>query len=964
MSAPERRRGRLFRWLDSRYQLQPVVDFLEHKEVPVGVHSLIWYYLGGTTLFFFVVQIASGVLLLMYYQPGEATAYESIRYITTKVPFGWLIRSVHCWSAHLMIVSLVAHMFSTLMLKAYRPPRELTWVTGFLLFAVALGFGFSGYLLPWNELSFFATSVGTDSVKEIPVIGDWLLQVLRGGTEVSINTLYRFFGLHVVILPLAAFAIIAVHLLFIQRQGMAPPVHPPATPRAMKFFPNFAVRDLLIWLLCLAALTSLAVFLPYGPGVPGVEWELGKKANPLAPAYPGIKPEWYFLWVYQLLKEFPPHLVGGLEGPQAALLLVGGLLVVWALIPWLDRSARRNEPSPAFTDFGMAALLFIAFLTLKAWDIGGGAGKVPDARAVAWTTAWYALGVALVSVVVRAVVYRHRWFLFTGAFAVHVVLHGLVGLPYLLAGAIGIGVLLAALGGLKLRGRGAVALLVVLGAVSAARADEPLPPALQKMFDARRPDGAPVIPPAQREYFAKLPDRVRALVAEAADATILGSAEHARRLFALNLPPTAFELLIKDNCIVCHTDPGNVEARTLFSADPKADKSSPRLNLKEFASDVHFRRGVSCSGCHGGSPTDLNMTDAIAERWPSEEDRAKSHAWIPAFCARCHSDAAYMRSFNQALPTDQLAKYKTSRHGQRLLVEGDDKAAQCASCHGGHGIRSAKSPKSMVHPQRVPETCGACHADARYMAGEKTDRGEPLPTNQLEQYRKSAHGKALLEKGDLGAPACNSCHGNHAAQPPAVASVSEVCRVCHVTNGRLFDGSKHKIAFEKHGWPECAQCHGKHDIAKANDELLADGAERLCHACHAKDAPDNKECDATASHFHATLGELAGSMTAYTVEGEELAKKGLDVEPLTNVLGELEESLVKAREGIHSFDKDTFDRLADPARAAAKKSQELIDASRKEYRFRQGGLLAAIGAMSLLALGIYLTLRRIESRKP
>src|SRR5262249_43424310 len=375
VSAPERRRGRLFRWLDSRYQLQPVVDFLEHKEVPVGVHSLIWYYLGGTTLFFFVVQIASGVLLLMYYQPGEATAYESIRYITTKVPFGWLIRSVHCWSAHLMIVSLVAHMFSTLMLKAYRPPRELTWVTGFLLFAVALGFGFSGYLLPWNELSFFATSVGTDSVREIPVIGVWLLQVLRGGTEVSINTLYRFFGLHVVILPLAAFAIIAVHLLFIQRQGMAPPVHPPATPRAMKFFPNFAVRDLLIWLLCLAALTSLAVFLPYGPGVPGVEWELGKKANPLAPAYPGIKPEGYSLGVYQLLKESPPHLVGGLEGPQAALLLVGGLLVVWALIPWLDRSARRNEPSPAFTDFGMAALLFIAFLTLKAWDIGGGGGR-------------------------------------------------------------------------------------------------------------------------------------------------------------------------------------------------------------------------------------------------------------------------------------------------------------------------------------------------------------------------------------------------------------------------------------------------------------------------------------------------------------------------------------------------------------------------------------------------------------
>ena len=379
---------------------------------------------------------------------------------------------------------------------------------------------------------------------------------------------------------------------------------------------------------------------------------------------------------------------------------------------------------------------------------------------------------------------------------------------------------------------------------------------------------------------------------------------------------------------------------------------------------MHFRRGVSCSGCHGGSPTDLNMTDAIAERWPSEEERGKSHAWIPAFCARCHSDASYMRSFNQALPTDQLDKYKTSRHGQRLLVEHDDKAAQCVSCHGGHGIRSPKSRQSMVHPQRVPETCGACHADAKYMAGEKTDSGEPLPTNQLEQYKKSAHGKALLEKGDLGAPACNSCHGNHAAQPPAVASVSETCRICHVSNGTLFDGSKHKEAFEKHGWPECAQCHGKHDIAKVSDELLADGADKLCHGCHAKNAGDNKDCDAIARHFHVTLGELARATKTFNGESEELATKGLDVEPLTNVLGELEESLVKARAGIHSFDKDTFDRLAEPARAAAKKGQELVDASRKEYRFRQSGLLAAIGAISLLALGIYLMLRRIESKKP
>ncbi|MFQ5353163.1 MAG: cytochrome bc complex cytochrome b subunit, partial [Candidatus Binatia bacterium] len=393
-------------------------------------------YLGGTTLFFFGVQIISGVLLLMYYQPGEATAYESIRFLTTKVPFGWLVRSTHCWSAHLMIVSLVVHMFSTLMLKAYRPPRELTWVTGYVMFAVALGFGFSGYLLPWNELSYFATAVGTDSVKSAPLIGDWLLLVLRGGPDVTINTLYRFFALHVVVLPLVCAGLIMIHLLFVQRQGMSAPIGATHAPRGMRFFPNFALRDLLLWLVCFMGLLLLATFFPYGPGIPGMEWELGQKANPLAPAYPGIKPEWYFLWVYQLLKEFPPHIMG-MEGPQACLLVVGVLMAVWALIPWLDRAARRNRPSPGFSDFGFAAIYFLVFLSLKAWDIGATTlgTDVASPGNVAWTCAWLTLIVAVVITLVRAVFQQERWFFFTAAAMLHVLLHGVGGWSYLAAGA-------------------------------------------------------------------------------------------------------------------------------------------------------------------------------------------------------------------------------------------------------------------------------------------------------------------------------------------------------------------------------------------------------------------------------------------------------------------------------------------------------------------------------------------------
>ncbi len=427
--------SRVMRWLDERYGTSQLADFLRSKEVPIGVHAIYWYYLGGATLFFFVLQILSGMLLLMYYQPGEATSYESIRYITTKVPFGWLIRSIHCWSAHFMIVSLVVHMFSTLMLKAYRPPRELTWVTGYLLFALSLGFGFSGYLLPWNELAFFATAVGTDSVKSVPLVGDWLLNVLRGGPEVTINTLYRFFALHVSILPILTVGLIASHLVFVQRQGMAAPVGEKKAPRGMKFFPNFAMRDLLLWLICLMAIIVLSLLFPYGAGIPGVEWELGTKADPLAPAYPGIKPEWYFLWVYQLLKEFPPHLFG-FEGPEVCLLVIAVLLATWALIPWLDRKARRNEPSPGFSDFGVGAIFFLLFLTLKAWDIGGGDGELPDDAAVARTCAWIMVGLAAAVTALRAFLFEHRFFVYSGAALLQAVLNGLFGLSYLLAGGI------------------------------------------------------------------------------------------------------------------------------------------------------------------------------------------------------------------------------------------------------------------------------------------------------------------------------------------------------------------------------------------------------------------------------------------------------------------------------------------------------------------------------------------------
>src|ERR1044071_3587065 len=207
-------------WVDERLDLSGVRHFIAEKGVPVHTQK-VWYFLGGMALFLFAVRIFTGILLLLYYRPSAAEAYESVQFIVTQVQFGWLIRNVHSWSANLLIGLAFAHLFSVFFLKSYRKPRELTWVSGMLLLFLMLGFGFSGYLLPWNELSFFATKVGTGIAGAVPLAGHFMLRLLRGGDDVTGATLSRFYGLHVAILPAAATALVALHLLLVQRQGMS-----------------------------------------------------------------------------------------------------------------------------------------------------------------------------------------------------------------------------------------------------------------------------------------------------------------------------------------------------------------------------------------------------------------------------------------------------------------------------------------------------------------------------------------------------------------------------------------------------------------------------------------------------------------------------------------------------------------------------------------------------------------------
>src|SRR6478735_4048327 len=221
---------RTITWIDERVDLSGVRQFIAEKGVPIHTQE-VWYYLGGMTLFLFAVQVFTGILLLLYYRPSSAEAYESVQFIVTQVKFGWLTRNVHSWSANLLIALAFAHFFSVFFLKSYRKPRELTWLTGIVLLFLMLGFGFSGYLLPWNELSFFATKVGTGIAGAVPLIGHFTLRLLRGGDDVTGATLSRFYGLHVAILPAIATALVVAHLLLVQRQGMSVP---PSIERELK----------------------------------------------------------------------------------------------------------------------------------------------------------------------------------------------------------------------------------------------------------------------------------------------------------------------------------------------------------------------------------------------------------------------------------------------------------------------------------------------------------------------------------------------------------------------------------------------------------------------------------------------------------------------------------------------------------------------------------------------------------
>jgi len=395
-------------------------------------------------------------------------------------------------------------------------------------------------------------------------------------------------------------------------------------------------------------------------------------------------------------------------------------------------------------------------------------------------------------------------------------------------------------------------------------------------------------------------------------------------------------------CATCH---GNQEMMKQLGS------TLPATQVSDLEGSVHGKQGTAasqriaqCTSCHGAHGI-VPKTNPKSSVYPLN---------LTKTCAQCHSNASYMRTYNPSLPVDQLDKYRTSVHGIRNS-KGDPKAAECASCHGSHNILPAKDVRSKVYPTNVPATCGTCHSNAEYM------KQYEIPTDQLKSYSRSVHGVALLRKNDVGAPACNSCHGNHGAAPPGVESISKVCGTCHALNADLFSTSPHKKAFDELMLPECETCHGNHDIVAATDKLLGTAPEAVCSRCHAEN--DKPEGFRVAGVMRSLIDSLESSEEQVTALVADAEQKGMEVGDAKFKLRDVRQARLEARTKVHSFSEPVFREVIHRGDSVAAivgtEAKEAID----EYYFRRMGLGVSTLIISALALSLFLFIRRTEKEK-
>jgi hypothetical protein len=386
----------------------------------------------------------------------------------------------------------------------------------------------------------------------------------------------------------------------------------------------------------------------------------------------------------------------------------------------------------------------------------------------------------------------------------------------------------------------------------------------------------------------------------------------------------------ESTCVDCHS-----------ALDPPL-----QVTLEQFSHDIHAQKGLTCASCHGGDPTKADM-DAMSK---AAGFRGKiTRKQVPEFCGRCHSDPALMRQYNPSLRTDQLGQYKTSVHG-KLFAKGDPKVAVCTDCHGLHDLRPARDTLSKVNPLNVAQTCSRCHADAAYM------QGYSIPTDQFEKYNTSVHHEAMVARGDLSAPTCTTCHGNHGAAPPGVDSVQNVCSTCHVFQAQMYDKSSHKAAFQSAGLPGCVVCHGNHAISHPTDTKLGTGSQGVCMRCH----KPGDSCDKARLEMLSGLTRLDDAMKSADKVLGVAESSGMEVSQARLDQSQAQDALTKARVTIHTFQKELMDHdIQDGLKITAKNLQAGKDAL-AERDSRRRGLGLALVFILLTVIGLYLYIRQIE----
>ncbi|MBZ5653861.1 MAG: cytochrome c3 family protein [Acidobacteriia bacterium] len=385
-----------------------------------------------------------------------------------------------------------------------------------------------------------------------------------------------------------------------------------------------------------------------------------------------------------------------------------------------------------------------------------------------------------------------------------------------------------------------------------------------------------------------------------------------------------------NSCIECHS-----------ALDPPQ-----QVTHEQFAQDIHAQKGLTCASCHGGDSSRNDM-DAMSKAAGFRGKPARKD--IPALCGKCHSDGAYMRQYNPSLRTDQFVQYQTSVHGQRL-AKGDTKVAVCIDCHGVHGMRPASDTRSKVHPAHVAETCSRCHADAVYM------KGYAIPTDQYEGYSASVHHEALAVRGDLSAPTCTTCHGNHGAAPPGVGTVQNVCATCHVFQGQLFEKSPHKAAFQAASLPGCVTCHSNHRIVHPTDALLGTGKQSVCTNCHTAGDTGYEVADQflqQIGHFETAVKNSDEILNRAESDGMEVSQARLEQD-------QARDALTKARVTVHSFN---LVRMQEDILAGLKitdKTYQEGKAALAERDYRRKGLGVSLFFIVVVLVGLRFYTRHIE----